>query len=88
MSGRSSTTTRPAQSAGRTSTLAIWAMVLSVLGITSPIGLVLGYRARSGIRRTRELGEPFAKVAIIVGWAYIAAILVAVLAYVLVLVLR
>ncbi|MEP9415469.1 DUF4190 domain-containing protein [Gordonia sp. VNQ95] len=71
-----------------TNTLAIWAMVLSVLGCVSPVGLYLGYRARGQIRRTRQYGEAFAQVAIVVGWAYIVAAVVAIIAYVLLLVLR
>nr|EMP10861.1 hypothetical protein ISGA_4711 [Gordonia sp. NB41Y] len=67
----------------RTNTLSVWAMVLSVLGCTSPIGLFLGYRARGQIQRTREYGSAFATVAIVVGWTYIVAILVALIAYLL-----
>ncbi|MGV9826863.1 MULTISPECIES: DUF4190 domain-containing protein [unclassified Gordonia (in: high G+C Gram-positive bacteria)] len=60
---------------------AIWAFVLSILGITFPIGMYLGYRARREIARTREYGEPFAKVAIYLGWAYIVVVVVAIIAY-------
>ncbi|MGW0038116.1 DUF4190 domain-containing protein [Gordonia sp. NPDC003376] len=66
-----------------TNKLSVWAMVLSVLGCTSPIGLFLGYRARNQIRRTREYGSAFATVAIVVGWTYVVAILVALIAYLL-----
>ncbi|MGC4934480.1 DUF4190 domain-containing protein [Gordonia sp. DT30] len=85
--GQTAAAVRSTQSSDRTNVLAIWAMVLSVLGITSPVGLFLGYRARNQIRRTREYGDPFATVAIIVGWAYVFAVLVAIVAYLLVLVL-
>ncbi|AFA71092.1 putative membrane protein [Gordonia polyisoprenivorans VH2] len=90
MGGQSAATAArsSSRSTAKTSTLAIWAMVLSVIGCTSPIGLYLGYRARNQIRRTREYGEPFATVAIIVGWAYILALIVAIVAYIIVLVLR
>ncbi|MDF3285111.1 MULTISPECIES: DUF4190 domain-containing protein [Gordonia] len=89
MGGQSAATAaRSSRSTAKTSTLAIWAMVLSVIGCTSPIGLYLGYRARNQIRRTREYGEPFATVAIVVGWAYMLALIVAIVAYVIVLVLR
>ncbi len=67
-----------------TNRLSIWALVLSILGITSPIGLYLGYRSRSQIARTRELGEPFAKVAIWVGWAYMVLLGLIILAYLLI----
>ena len=73
---------RPGMS--RMNTMAVWAMVLSLLGITAPIGLYLGYRARTDIARTRQYGEPFAQVAIIVGWAYVAVAVVAILAYLIV----
>lgn len=72
----------------KVNTLSIWAMVLSVLGCVSPVGLVLGYRARAQIRRTREYGETFATVAIVVGWAYILALVVGLLAYLFLLVFR
>ncbi|GAA1483145.1 hypothetical protein GCM10009624_35850 [Gordonia sinesedis] len=60
----------------------MWAMVLSLLGITAPVGLYLGYRARTEIARTRQYGEPFAQVAIVVGWAYVILAVVALLAYI------
>ncbi|UVF80124.1 DUF4190 domain-containing protein [Gordonia mangrovi] len=65
----------------RTNRTAIWALVLSLLGITSPIGLYLGYRSRSQIARTRELGEPFARVAIWIGWLYLAVIVLGLVTY-------
>ncbi|MFW0783706.1 DUF4190 domain-containing protein [Gordonia sp. CPCC 206044] len=71
---------RPAVSRGTNQT-AILALVLSVLGITSPIGLYLGYRAKATIARTRELGEPFARVAIWIGWLYIVVIVLALITY-------
>lgn len=67
-----------------TNRTAIWAMVLSILGITSPIGLFLGYQARRTIKRTRELGDSFARVAIWVGWAYMAVLVLVILAYLLI----
>ncbi len=63
--------------ATRTNRTAIWALVLSLLGITAPIGLILGYRARSTIARTGELGGPFARVAIWIGWLYIIVLVAA-----------
>ncbi|AZG47043.1 DUF4190 domain-containing protein [Gordonia insulae] len=64
-----------------TNRTAIWALVLSILGITAPIGLYLGYRARSSIARTRELGEPFARVAIWLGWLYVVVFVLALITY-------
>lgn len=76
-----STTTPGTGPRTATSRLAIWAMVLSILGITSPIGLILGYRARSTIKRTRDHGSSFAKVAIWIGWLYIAVFVFALIVY-------
>ncbi|NDZ92966.1 DUF4190 domain-containing protein [Streptomyces sp. SID6673] len=64
-----------------TNRTAIWALVLSILGITAPIGLYLGYRSRASIARSRELGEPFARVAIWIGWLYVAVFVLALLTY-------
>ncbi|SCL18329.1 protein of unknown function [Micromonospora rhizosphaerae] len=56
----------------KTNTLAIVALVLSLVGfascITAPIGAILGHVARKQIRETGEQGEGMAKAAIIVGW--------------------
>lgn len=60
---------------------AIWAFVLSLLGITSPVGVYLGYKSRDEIEKTRQYGAPFATVAIRLGWAWIAVAVVAVLVY-------
>jgi hypothetical protein len=74
---------RPSRTAAArgTNRTAIWALVLSVLGITSPIGLYLGYRARNQIARTREFGEPFARVAIWIGWLYVVVIVLALITF-------
>lgn len=79
---------RAATSDKSTNTLSIVAMVLSVIGCTFPIGLVLGYRARNQIRKTKQYGGYFATVAIVVGWAYLIAVAVALIAYVVLLVLK
>lgn len=52
---------------------AIWAFVLSIIGITFPIGLFLGLRAQGQIQRSRpqQFGGPFAKVAVVVGLVYL-----------------
>ncbi|GAC66753.1 DUF4190 domain-containing protein [Gordonia soli] len=60
---------------------AIWALVLSVLGITSPIGVFLGHQARTQIRRTREFGAPFATAALWIGYAWIAFVVLGLIAY-------
>lgn len=73
-----STKTPPVPTTNRT---AVWALVCSILGITAPIGLILGYRARSTIARTRELGESFARVAIWIGWLYVATFVLALIIY-------
>ncbi|MGV9709877.1 DUF4190 domain-containing protein [Gordonia sp. NPDC003424] len=64
-----------------TNRTAIWALVLSLLGITAPIGLFLGYRARSTISRTRELGESYARVAIWIGWLYVVVVVFVLVIY-------
>lgn len=76
----------PPRTAGSTSSptmnrTAIWAFVLSLLGITSPVGIYLGYKSRDEIEKTRQYGAPFATVAIRLGWAWIAVAVVAVLVY-------
>ncbi|MEO9330243.1 DUF4190 domain-containing protein [Gordonia aurantiaca] len=60
---------------------AVWALVLSALGITFFIGLFLGYRARTEIRRNRESGRPFADVAIWLGWFYLIVLVFGLLVY-------
>ncbi|MDM4722354.1 DUF4190 domain-containing protein [Micromonospora sp. WMMA1363] len=56
----------------RTNSMAIIALVLSLVGIasciTAPIGAILGHLARKQIRQTGEGGDGMAKAAIIVGW--------------------
>ena len=48
------------------------ALVLSVLGVTAPIGVFLAYSSLRTIHRTGELGTPFAVVAKWLGWLWIA----------------
>ena len=75
-------TATPASSSTKTmNRTAIWAFVLSLLGITSPIGIYLGYRARDEIRSRRQYGAPFATVAIRLGWTWVAVAVVALLVY-------
>ncbi|WP_433389643.1 DUF4190 domain-containing protein [Micromonospora sp. KLBMP9576] len=56
----------------RTNGLAIAALVLALVGITScitaPVGAILGHVAQKQIRETGEGGDGMAKAAIIVGW--------------------
>ncbi|WP_258307096.1 DUF4190 domain-containing protein [Gordonia paraffinivorans] len=61
---------------------AVWALICSGLGITFLLGLFLGYRARAQIRRTREIGKPYADVAIWLGWFYLSVIVFGLLVYV------
>jgi hypothetical protein len=51
----------------RTNSLAIAAFVISLVACT-PVGLWLGYKARSQIRESGEQGAGFAMAAIIIGW--------------------
>ncbi|EON32293.1 hypothetical protein GTC6_13070 [Gordonia terrae C-6] len=72
----------PQSGAGpRVNRMALWALALSILGITFIVGLVLGYRARTQIRQRRELGLPFATAAIWVGWAYLGVFVFGLLVY-------
>ena len=62
---------RPAQSSpAKTNRLAVWALVLAVLtlgGIGSVLGIVLGAKARRQVRDTGERGAGLALSAIVVG---------------------
>ncbi|MFR9777108.1 DUF4190 domain-containing protein [Micromonospora sp. MS34] len=75
----------------RTNGMAIAALALSLIGITScitaPIGAILGHVALKQIRERGEQGEGMAKAGIIIGWIltalmvlFIAAIVVAAIA--------
>ncbi|RFA08831.1 hypothetical protein B7R54_06025 [Subtercola boreus] len=71
----------PPQAYGqRTNTLAIIALVL---GLTIPIGgIVTGHIALAQIRRTGEAGRGLALAGLIIGYAYTALVILAILAYV------
>ncbi|MGW9264753.1 DUF4190 domain-containing protein [Gordonia terrae] len=72
----------PQSGAGpRVNRMALWALALSILGITFIVGLVLGYRARTQIRQRREIGLPFATAAIWVGWAYLGVFVFGLIVY-------
>lgn len=60
-----------AHPSGPVNRLAIWALILSILGVTAPIGLYLSYRSLSTIRKTRESGEAFAIAAKWIGWLWV-----------------
>lgn len=67
-----------ARRSSETNLTAVWALVLSVLGITSPIGLWLSGVAKRQIKRSGEVGLAYAQAARWVAIAYLVA-LVAVL---------
>lgn len=58
-------------SSSSTNRLAIWALVLSVLGITAPIGVWMSFRASREIERTRQQGAPLASAALWVGMLWL-----------------
>lgn len=64
-----------------TNTLAIVALVLAF--VFTPAGLVCGYIARNQIRRTGEGGRGLALAAIIIGWIWVAFIVLAIIGVVL-----
>ncbi|RFA14273.1 hypothetical protein B7R21_06720 [Subtercola boreus] len=64
----------------RTNTLAIIALVL---GLTIPIGgIVTGHIALGQIRRTGESGRGMALAGLIIGYAYTALVILAIIAYI------
>ncbi|MEH0843270.1 DUF4190 domain-containing protein [Micromonospora sp. CPCC 205711] len=75
----------------KTNSMAIAALVLSLVGIasciTAPVGAILGHVARKQIRETGEGGEGMAKAAIIVGWILTGLLLLLIAFYVVVIVL-
>ncbi|MFI6328981.1 DUF4190 domain-containing protein [Micromonospora chersina] len=75
----------------KTNTLAIVALVLSLIGftscITAPIGAIMGHVARKQIRETGEQGEGMAKAAIIVGWILTALLVLLIIFYVVMIVI-
>ncbi|MEH0984644.1 DUF4190 domain-containing protein [Micromonospora sp. CPCC 205556] len=77
--------------APKTNSMAIAALVLSLVGfascITAPIGAILGHVARKQIRETGEGGEGMAKAAIIVGWILTGLLLLLIAFYIVVIVL-
>ncbi|GAB2645683.1 hypothetical protein GCM10027169_12240 [Gordonia jinhuaensis] len=66
----------------RTNRLAIIALVLSFLGITSIFGVIAAYVARSQIRRTKEQGWSLTTAALWIGWIYIGAAVLCLVGYI------
>lgn len=61
---------------------AVVAFFLSAIGILCPAGIWLGYRTRRQIDEgDPQLGREFATAAIIIGWLWIAFIVLGLLAY-------
>lgn len=67
------------QGSQRTNTMAVVAFVVA-LAVCGPVGLMLGYAARNEIARTGEQGSGFATAAIVLGWIWVAVLVVVVLA--------
>lgn len=67
--------------ATHTNLLSVVALVLSVLGVTAPIGVYLAYTSLRTIRRTGELGAPFAEAAKWLGWLWIGFFVLGAIAY-------
>ncbi|NLU80762.1 DUF4190 domain-containing protein [Micromonospora sp. HNM0581] len=69
----------------KTNSMAIVALVLSLIGIgsciTAPVGAILGHVAIRQIRQTGESGEGMAKAAIIVGWILTGLLALVIIGY-------
>ncbi|GIJ38216.1 DUF4190 domain-containing protein [Micromonospora andamanensis] len=69
----------------KTNSMAIVALVLSLIGvgscITAPIGAIMGHVAMRQIRETGESGEGMAKAAIIVGWILTGLLALVIIGY-------
>lgn len=73
--------TAPPEPRRRVNRMAIWALVLSMLGITALIGIGLGYKSVIDIGRSREEGRPYAVAAIVVGSLYVFVFVVGLIVY-------
>ncbi|EGD54573.1 DUF4190 domain-containing protein [Gordonia neofelifaecis] len=60
---------------------AVIAFVLSAIGLLSPVGIWLGYKTRRTIDKTHQMGREFATGAIIIGWLWVAFLVLGILAY-------
>lgn len=49
------------------------ALLCSFFGISAPVGIYLGRKARREIAATGQSGDPYAVAALFIGWAYITA---------------
>ncbi|MFF5215461.1 DUF4190 domain-containing protein [Micromonospora sp. NPDC000442] len=69
----------------KTNSMAIVALVLSLIGIgsciTAPVGAIMGHVAMRQIRETGESGEGMAKAAIIVGWILTGLLALVIIGY-------
>ncbi|MFV2103343.1 DUF4190 domain-containing protein [Micromonospora sp. LOL_024] len=69
----------------KTNSMAIVALVLSLIGIgsciTAPVGAIIGHVAMRQIRETGEGGEGMAKAAIIVGWILTGLLALVIIGY-------
>ncbi|NII52144.1 DUF4190 domain-containing protein [Frigoribacterium endophyticum] len=70
-----SSTSTPAASTGRTNVLAIVGIILAF--IVPLVGVILGFVARSQIKRTGEKGSGLALAAIIIGLVFIVVGIIA-----------
>ncbi|WOC12206.1 DUF4190 domain-containing protein [Gordonia sp. MP11Mi] len=81
MAASTATPPRATSSSDSVNVIAIVALVLSGLGITSPFGIWLGYRSRNQIDRDGGIGREFSSAAIIVGWLWIICIVLGLIAF-------
>lgn len=61
--------------------MAIWALICSVVGCLFPVGIGLAFKARADIRRRNEEGDVLAVAALIVGFLYLAVIVIGLIVY-------
>lgn len=71
----------PAPAEPRLNKHAIPALLCSFFGITAPVGVYLGRKARKEIGQTGETGDPYAVAALIIGWAYLTALVLGIATY-------
>ncbi|MFT4200598.1 DUF4190 domain-containing protein, partial [Gordonia sp. (in: high G+C Gram-positive bacteria)] len=71
----------PAPENAKLNRTAVHALLYSFFGITAPVGVYLGRKARLQIARTGETGEPYAIAALIIGWAYLTALALGLMTY-------
>lgn len=81
MPASTATQSQTAPASDAVNVLAVVALILSGLGITSPFGVWLGYRSRNQIDREGGIGREFASAAIIVGWLWIVFLVLGLIAY-------